>query len=102
MFKKNRCSSGALKKLSSYEHFSENGHFSLFSEKRQFICDQKSSANKWTRNNVQHDGLSELVAKNRVQNDVLYKKLGIFLKNSGFSKTEDLPKLMFLEVVHEK
>ena len=66
------------------------------------ICDQKSSANKWTRKNVQHDELSELVAKNRVQNDVLYKKLGIFFKKSGFSKTEDLPKLMFLEVIHEK
>ena len=52
--------------------------------------------------NVQQDGLSELVAKNRFQNDVLYKKLGIFFKKSGFSKKEDLPKLMFLEVVHEK
>ncbi len=100
--KKTGANYGPLQKLSSYEHFSENGHFSLFSEKRQFICDQKSSANKWTRKNVQHDELSELVAKNRVQNDVLYKKLGIFFKKSGFSKTEDLPKLMFLEVVHEK
>ena len=48
------------------------------------------------------DELSELVAKNRVQNDILTKKLGIFFKKAGFSKTEGLPKLMFLEVVHEK
>ena len=99
--KKAGASLGPLKKLFSYGHFSENGHFSLFSEKRQFICDQKSSANKWTRKNVQHDELSERVAKNRVQNDVLYKKLGIFFKKSDFLKTEDLPKLMFLDT-HEE